>query len=153
MRQERGLAQYQVAHGFEVVQRAAITAFAQQVTHFGKCRLRLITEREERLGTTELFTLPRDLKNLIGRHGMRARLSGIAPIRAVAAIVAAKIGQRKEDLSRVSNNSRAILFLQVERGRQQLGINGIVTAQKLDCGLARDNLALTDFAQERDELG
>src|SRR6516162_559105 len=102
------------------MQRAAVATLAQQLTHFREFCLRFVAEREERLGATKFFALSGYFQYLVGRHGMRPGLAGIATIGAVRAVVAAQIRERDEYFARVGDDARAVLFFQMIGRRQQL---------------------------------
>ena len=94
MRQECGLAQHQFAHCFQVVQSAAVTAFAQHLAHLGKRGFGLVAQREQGFGASERFACLGHSQHFVGRHGMRAWLARIPPISAIGAVVPAQIGKR-----------------------------------------------------------
>ena len=68
---------------------------------------------------------------------MRAGFSGVAAEGAVAAIVAAKIGQWKENLSRISDDARLEVFFGGEGGGQQRGKIVVATANQAQSQVAR----------------
>src|SRR5271166_6495765 len=131
---------------------AAIAAFMQQVAHLRKLRLRLVTERKQGLGATESFALPRDLEYLFGRHGMSAGLSGVAAVGAVAAVIATEVGQGQKNLTRVGNDSRAILLLEEAGGREQFRKHFRTALQQPERRAARDEFAVANFTQIRSEI-
>src|SRR5205807_604791 len=88
------------------MQRRAISQFAQRLTHLREDQLRFIAQREKSFGAAKFFALSRHSQNFVGSHRVGAWLAGIAAECAVAAIIAAKIGQRNENFARVSDYTR-----------------------------------------------
>ena len=91
----------------------------------------------------------RDRQNFFRSHGVRAGLARIASEGAVAAIIAAKIGQRKKDFARVSDDAGAVLFFQSPRRGQQLRKKFVIAAQELASHFRRQRLAIPHLAQAR----
>ncbi len=118
VRQQPGFAQHQFAHGFEIMQGAAIAELAQGFAHLGKQRLRTVAQREQRFRAAQLLARLRHGENFVGRHGVRAGLAGIAAVGAVSAVIAAQICQRDENLARIGDDAGAILLLERARSCQ-----------------------------------
>ena len=147
VRQQAGFAQHQFAHGFQIMQRAAIAKLAQGFAHLGKQRLRAVAEREQRLGAAQLLACLRDRENFVGRHGVRARVAGIAAVGAVSAIIAAEVGQRDKHLARVGDDAGTILLLEGARSRQQIRQKVVVAAQELAGNVGREWLPVAHLAE------
>ena len=86
-------------------------------------------------------------ENVVGRHGVRTGLAGIAAVGAVSAIIAAQVSQRDKHLARVGDDAGAILLLERARSRKQIGKNFVVTAQELASDLRGDWSPLAYLAQ------
>ncbi len=78
---------------------------------------------------------------------MRARLTGIAAVGTVAAIIAAQIRQRDENFSRIGNDAGTILLLQSASGGQQFGESFAFAAQQLHSNVAGQWLPFAHFLQ------
>ena len=136
MRQQAGLAQHQLAHGFQIMQRGFVAEMTQRVAHLGEEQFRLVAQAEESLGASQLFAGAGDRENFVRSHGMRAGISGIAAEGAVAAVIAAKIRQRQEDFSRIGDDAGLeVFFCGAGRGEQRGKI--VVTAADQPAGPGR----------------
>ena len=96
MREQAGFFQNEFAHGGKVVERARKTLFAQEFAGFRKDPFRLIAEAEESFLAACLAALFCKREDFIRCHEVSAGLAGVLAKRAVAAIVAAKGGERDE---------------------------------------------------------
>jgi hypothetical protein len=106
MRQQARFAQHLLAHCFQIVQRGFVSQSAAAYRASGEKQLRLVSQAEQRLGTSHALSGAHDFHHLVRRHGVRAGLAGIAPECAVAAVVAAKIRQGKKHFARIGDDSR-----------------------------------------------
>ena len=88
MRKQRGLAQHEFAHRFEIMQRGPVAETAQGLAHLRENKFGLVAQREESFGASQLFTGASDGEHFIGTHGVGAGVAGIAAERAVSAVVA-----------------------------------------------------------------
>ena len=50
MREQAGLAQHEVAHGFEIMERRFVAEMAERFAHLGEKQFRLVAETEEGFG-------------------------------------------------------------------------------------------------------
>ena len=57
MGQQRGFAQHQFAHGFQILQSRVVTQVAQRLAHLREDKFRLVAQAEKRFGATELFAI------------------------------------------------------------------------------------------------
>ena len=105
MRQQTRFAKHLLAHRFQIMESGLVSEAPQRFAHLGKKQFRLVSQAEQRLGASHAFARAHHLHDLIRRHGVRAGLAGIAAEGAVAAVVAAKICQRKKDLARIGDDS------------------------------------------------
>ena len=137
MRKQSRLPQYQLAHAFQVLERGFVAEVAEGFAHLRKQQLRLVAKTEERLRAAQALALARDFEDLVGRHGMGARIAGIAPEGAVAAIVAAQVGQRQEDLAGVGHHGGLEALFCGARRAQEPGKIFIGAADPLARSLAR----------------
>jgi hypothetical protein len=92
----------------------------QSLAHFGEYQFWLVTQAEQRLCATELFSGSRNLQDLVGRHCMRTRLPRIAPECAIAAIVPAQICKWNKNFSRVRDQAWLEPLAGGARGSEQL---------------------------------
>ena len=105
--QEGGLVDDALADRAQVAERRPVAHAAQELAMLGEERLRLVAQREQRfLGAEPLARLDEG-EHLVGRHRVGARLAGILPERAVAAVVAAERRQGHEDLGREGDAAAA----------------------------------------------
>ena len=121
VRQQAGLAQHQGAHGSEVVDRRLVAQRRQLFLGRAVTQLGLVTQREQRLGAARFLAGPGDRQHLVGR-----KIVGTAGVRrlregAVVADIAAQLGQRDEDLSRIRDQSAMAMIARLRGIRHQLG--------------------------------
>src|SRR5579863_8159461 len=94
---------------------------AQSFAHLREEQFWLVAQAEKRFRTAQYLSGAGDGENLVGSHSVRPRISRIAAEGAVSAVVTAEIGQRQEDLTRVSNDAGFEAFLGGTRGGEKLG--------------------------------
>src|ERR1019366_85424 len=98
MRKKTGLLQHQFAHGREVFERAIEAQLFQKLFGFRKHSLRLVAQAEQSLFASRSSAGFGHRKNFVWRHvGLHTGFR-VSPERAIAAIIAAKMGERDEDL-------------------------------------------------------
>ena len=78
---------------------------AQRFAHLGEKQFRFIAQTEKGFGASEFFAGACDREDFFGSHRMRAGFSGIAAESAIAAVVAAEVGQWEENLARVGDDA------------------------------------------------
>ncbi len=149
MREQAGLAQHQFAHGFKVVQRGLVAEVAQGFAHLGEKQFGLVAEREEGFGASQFFAGAGDCENFVGSHRVRAGIAGIAAEGAVSAVVAAEIGQRQEDFSRVGDDAGLEALFGGAGGGEKFGKIVVGAANEVQGGLARDGDAGADLGERR----
>src|SRR2546423_14554143 len=98
MRQQSGLAQNQFTHGFKIVQGGMIAEAVKRLSHFGKDELGFIAKTEKRFGAAEVFSRTTDGEGFIWTPGVRAGLAGGTAADGVAAVVAAEVRPREENI-------------------------------------------------------
>ena len=147
MRQQSGLAQDPFAHGFEIVQGRLVTQVAQGRAHFGESQFRLVAQAEEGFGAAHLFAGARDFQDLVRSHGVRAGFAGIAAEDAVAAIVAAQVGQRDEDFARIGDDAGLEALLEFQGGGEESGEFVVRATQELAGALARERQPVAQFVE------
>ncbi len=107
MRQQPGLLQHPDRHRPHVVQRRIVATLVEPLPGLVPSRLGSVTEREQRLLTTQLGTATRHLEDLVGLHvhagALRPQLARDRDERAVVAGVAAQMGDRNEHLARIAH--------------------------------------------------
>src|ERR1019366_2520162 len=112
----------------------------QRIAHLGKKQLGLVSQAEQRLGATHALARTYYFHHLVRFHSVRAGIAGVAPERAVSAIVAAEIRQGKKHLARIGNDSRLESgpgkLCRREEGRQ----HAVVRSQKAAGRFARDRV-------------
>ena len=124
VRQEPGLLDDQPAHRREVVERRCEPVLGQPRRGHGVARLRALAQGEQGFVTAGRGARARDRENLLGREVWRLDARRGLGERAVAAAVAAELGQRDEDLGGVCD-PRAVGAIAHGRGeREQLGQRG-----------------------------
>ena len=95
--------QHELAHRFQILQSRVVPKPAQRCAHLGKGQLRLVAEAEKSFGASQLLARTNDREHLIRSHGVRARIVRISAEDTVAAVIAAEIGERDENFSRISD--------------------------------------------------
>ena len=152
MRQERSLTQHQFAHRFQIMQSRLVSQLAQRRAHFRKHQLRLIAQAEQSLATPQLLPRPGYIQHFLGRHGMRARIGGIAAESAVAAVIAAQVGERQKDFARIRDRVwTEALFCRTGR-TQQLRQFFISRAHEPAGQLALDRHPVAQFIPQRSQI-
>src|SRR6266404_2774115 len=121
----------------------------QCFSHFRKKQLRLVAQTEQRLGATQFLARLSYLQNFVRSHGVRPGISGIAPKRAVTAIVATQISKWKKNFAGVGDHARFELIFDLDCGLEQFWKIVVTTSQKLTSHLSRDFQARADLAQVR----
>src|ERR1700688_287010 len=106
MRQQARFAKNLLAHRFQIMERGLVSEAPQGIAHRGEKQFRLVTQAEQRLGTSHALSRAYYFHPLVRRHGVRPGLTGIAPEWAVAAVVAAKIRQGKKHLAGIGDDCR-----------------------------------------------
>src|SRR5437879_4405196 len=96
VREQAGFLQNEFAHRREIIERARKTLFAQEFAGLGKNPFGLIAEAEESFLAARLAAAFCEREDFIRRHEVSPRLARILAKSAVAAIVAAKGGERDE---------------------------------------------------------
>ena len=135
MRKQTRFPQYQVAHGFQILQSRFVAKMVERFAHLRKEQLGLVAQAEESFRTTEAFPGANNLHDFVGRHGMRSGIAGIAPERAVAAVVAAQIREWNKNFARIGYDAGLEAVACALRGLQQGGKIVLAGAQKLaGCG-------------------
>ena len=140
MRQQARFAKHLLAHRFQIMKRGFISEAPQRIAHLGKKQLRLVSQAEQRLGTSHALSGAHYFHHLVGRHGVRAGFAGIAAEGAVAAVVAAKIRQGKKYLAGISDDSRPESRAGELCRREQRRQHGIVCSQQMASCFTRDRL-------------
>src|ERR1700682_1504116 len=105
VREQASFIQNEFAHRGEIVERARKTLFAQEFAGLGKDPFGLIAEAEESFLAACLAAPFGKREHLFRRHEVSAGLARILAEGAVAAIVAAKGGERDEDFFREGDDS------------------------------------------------
>ena len=103
MRQQPGLAQHQRAHRGEIGDRRFVAERLQCVARRLVSQLRLVAQREQRLGATGGRAGAGDGEHLVGREVDRLARARHLRERAVVTDVAAEFGERNENLARIGN--------------------------------------------------
>jgi hypothetical protein len=106
----------------------------------GKKQFRLVAQAEQRLGTSHALSRAHHFHHLVRRHGVRTGLAGIAPESAVAAVVAAKIGQRKKHFAGVGDHSGLESRAGKLRRPEQRGQHVVVRSQQMTSCFTRDRM-------------
>ncbi len=119
--QEPGGFQHLLADRAQVAERGAVAHTAQEGAVLREQRLRLVAQGEQRLLRAEAGARARQRQHLVRGHGEGARLAGILPERAVAAVVAAEGGQRDEHLGRERDAAAVAAVPQGRRRVEQRG--------------------------------
>ena len=107
MRQETRLFEHELRAALEVLERRLAAERAQLLPRDLVAKLGLVPEGEERLAASGGSSRPRDREHLVLGHERALPAPRRAGERAVAADVAAKRGQRDEDLRRVGDQRAA----------------------------------------------
>ena len=120
MRQQSRLAQHERAHRLEIVDRGLVPERVQRLPGGAVAQLRLVAEREERLGAAGGRACAGDRKHLV-----RGKIGGLArawPLGegAIVADVPTKMGERNEHLARIRDMAAMPLVAQTTRGVDQL---------------------------------
>src|SRR6476660_1236819 len=128
MGQQSCFSKHQFAHRLEIMQCGTETEPTQGLSHLGKDKLRLVAEREKSFRATECLTRFRDRENFVGRHGVSARITGIAAEGAVSAVVSAQVSQRNKDLARIGDDARLEAVTELPGSGKKLGQMMVGTA-------------------------
>src|ERR1700733_2530265 len=88
-----------VADCFEIMKGRFVSQVAEGFAHLGKEHLGLVAETEQGLCASETLAGADYGHDFVGRHGVGPRLIRIAAEGVVAAVVAAKIGEREKYFS------------------------------------------------------
>src|SRR5215472_572928 len=75
------------------------------VSHFTECSLRPISETKQSFFATQSGASLGHAKHIIGCHCPRALVAGVLSKSTVATVVAAEVGQRYENFSRIGDDS------------------------------------------------
>ena len=94
----------------------------------------------------------RDFKNLVRSHGVSAGFAGIAAEDAVAAIIAAQVGQRDEDLTRIGDDPGLEALLGCKRGGEEGGEFVVRAVKKLACPLAGNGQAVAQLVEKSQRI-
>src|SRR5688572_8412156 len=94
---------------------------AEELALLGEERLGLVAEREQRLFRPEAGAGLHERDDFVGRHRVRAGLTGIAAERAVVAVIAAERGERDEHLLRERHGAAAAAIAQLAGAGEQVG--------------------------------
>ena len=121
MRKQAGFLKHQCAHRLKILQSRLVAEPSQRGAHFRKRQFGLVAQTEKGFGASQLLGLANYGEYSIGSHGMRAGFIRIAAKRAVTAIIAAKISQRNEYFSRISDDLGFEPLLGSDRSRKQVG--------------------------------
>ncbi len=105
MREQGGFFQNEFAHRCEIVERARKTLMTQELAGLGKDPFGLIAEAEESFFARRLAAAFGKREHLFRRHEVSAGLARVLAEGAVAAIVAAKGGERDENFFREGDDS------------------------------------------------
>src|SRR6267378_4031318 len=105
VREQAGFFQYEFAHRCEIVDRARKTLITQELAGLGKDPFGLIAETEESFLAAGLAATFGEREHFLRRHEVSARLARVLTEGAVAAIVAAKGGERDENFFREGDDS------------------------------------------------
>ena len=103
------------------MQRRFVSQVAQGLPHFREDQFRLIAQAEEGFGAAHLFARLRDFHNFVRRHGVRAGFARIAAESAVAAIVAAQVGQGDENFARIGDDAGLEALLECQAAARRAG--------------------------------
>ncbi len=140
MGQQARFAQHLLAHRFQIMECGLISPPAQGIAHLGKEQLGLVAQAEQRLCASRTLTRAHYVHYLVGRHVVRSGLAGIAPERAVAAVVATQIRQGKKHFTGIGDDSRfesrTCTLCRREQGRQHV----VVGSQQPAGRFTRDRL-------------
>src|SRR6185437_2042287 len=105
----------------QIMQRGFVAEMAERLPHLGEDQLGLITKTKQSFRAAKFFSGAGDLKDFVGCHCVRARLSGVAAEGAISAVVAAKVGKRNKNLARISNDAGLECFFCFAGGGQEAG--------------------------------
>ena len=120
MRKQAGSFEDEFTYGGEVIERTRIALNAEEFAGFGKNPFGLIAEAEEGFLATGLTASFGEGEDFLRSHEMRAGLTGVFAEGAVAAIVAAKSGERDENLFRESDDCSLALGAQFGCGGEEV---------------------------------
>jgi hypothetical protein len=118
MRQQ-AFGQSQLARLFDIVDRGGRAEGLQGAAESTKRDLGLVPQAHQGLGASQRAPAPRPIPDLRWGHGPCIGVPGILAEGAIGAAVAAEIGDRQEDLGRVSDNAAFAAIAKVAgRGQQ-----------------------------------
>src|ERR1700722_616426 len=116
------------------MQRGSVAKVGESLAHLGEKQFRLVAQAEQSFGAAEFLAGAGDGENLVRGHGVRAGVSGIAAEGAVSAVIAAEIGQREEDLTRVSDDAGFEAFFGGASGGEKFGKLAVGAADEAQSG-------------------
>ena len=138
VRQQPGLLEHEPRSAAEVLERRIAAESGKLLTRDPVPQLRLVTEREQRLVAPGLRARPRDRHHLVLAHERPLPTPRRPCERAVVADVAAKRGQRNEDLRRVRDEIAVTTLAQLSSRGAEVADGRI---HEHACGVRRHSLA------------